>query len=86
MILHFRVLHPHLEDNWLEASAGCNNKCFHTTYDSNDTVDTIDDSDLGIEDGADCHTANLSCPVLYIILQMMYAMLLMPVICSLCCL
>ena len=63
MILHFRALHPHLKDDWLEASAGWNNNCFHTFYDSSDTGDAIDDSDLGREDGANCHTANLSCAI-----------------------
>ena len=45
----------------MEASAGWNNNCFYTSYDSNDTVNAIDDSDSGREDGANCYTANLSC-------------------------
>ena len=89
MILHFGALHPHLEDDWLEASAGWNNNCFHTFYDSSDTVDAIDDSDLGREDGANCHTANLSCAIKEPAKHNttddhMYAMLLMSIICSLC--
>ena len=49
MILHFSSLHPHLEDDWLEACSRLDD----VSHDA-DTVDVIDDSD-----GMD----TASCPV-----------------------
>ena len=47
MILHFWSLHPHLEDDWLEACSGLDD-----TSNDDDTVDIIDDLD-GV-DTVDC--------------------------------
>ena len=47
MILHFWSLHPHLEDNWLEACSGLND----ASHDD-DVVDIFDDSN-GV-DTVDC--------------------------------
>ena len=47
MILHFWSLHPHLEDDWLEACSGLNDA-------SHDVADIFDDSD-----GVD----TVACPV-----------------------
>ena len=61
MILHFWALHPHMEDDWLEACAALNSDCLLASHVGDDPADTFTDSNSSGGDGDDWGIANLSC-------------------------
>ena len=61
MILHFGALHPHMEDDWLEACAALNGDCLYASHVGDYPDDTFTGFDSSGRDGDNGGTATLSC-------------------------